>query len=73
MDYKNQLNENQGNPKRQWKTFPFLLGKRGSLTNRTTVELKSPCMYISTKFDYFLALDDDNYNYTTYLNNSPSF
>ena len=77
MYYKNQFNENQGNPKRQWKTINFLFGRTGSL-NKLTIKLKSLYMDTSTKFnEHFLknslALDDDNYNYTKYLNNSQSF
>ena len=74
--YKQQLSENQGDPKKQWKILNSLLGKTGK--DKSNVELHPPCMDIPSKLnEHFLRnyYDNDctNVNYRNYLKNAPEF
>lgn len=75
--YKKQLNENQGNPRKQWNTVNSILG-RASSSNKRNIELSPSCMNISTKFnEHFLkgnsVVNESQYDYVKYLKNSPCF
>lgn len=74
--YKQQLSENQGDPKKQLKILNSLLGKTGK--DKSNVELHPPCMDIPSKLNEHFLLnyyDNDctNVNYRNYLKNAPEF
>ena len=73
--YKNKITANQGNPKSQWSTINFLLGRSKSLSR--TIELQPPCNDTADKFnDHFLNnahASNEETNYKDYLKNSPNF
>ena len=75
--YKNQLQDNQGNPKRHWSTINNLLGRSGHL-KKQTIKFDPPCTDISTKFNEHFLQDTPgssiaNDEYLKYLNSAPSF
>ena len=75
--YKNQLKDNQGNPKKHWNTRNTLLGRTSCLSNQT-IKFDPPCTDIPTKFNEHFLKDIPGRNYANneylkYLNNSPSF
>lgn len=73
---KNQFNENQGKPWKQWKTINSLLGRTGNL-NKPNIELKPSCIDPSVKFnEHFLKNNSESYedyNYKKYLKSTQNF
>lgn len=77
--YKDQLKENQGNPKNHWHTINTLLGRTNTSNNKQTINLKPFCDNAAATFnDLFLRFnnltsDDDGNDFMSYLKNSPQF
>lgn len=76
--YKQQLKDNQGDPKSHWKSINSILGKNQITNHNHEIELKPCNLDISNKFnDHFLRTDEHNYihdsNHLRYLSNPPAF
>ena len=75
--YKQQLKDNQGDPKSHWKSINSILGK-SPITNSNHEIVLKPCnLDTSSKFnDHFLRTDEHNYihdnNHLRYLSNPPA-
>lgn len=75
--YKTQLNDNQGNARKQWKTINSILGRASDVCGRK-IELNTPCTDISGMFnEHFLknnlTVNDHDFDFAEYLNNPQNF